>query len=89
MDEPDAVAAVIRHLPAEAARLVAVEILLSEPESLGDDVLESCLYLMRDRLQGTKGDAWGTRPGERAQPGSPQDDDAAKKASRSGAAREC
>ena len=35
-----------------AARLLAVEVLLAEPEALGDDVLESCLYLLRDRLQG-------------------------------------
>ena len=54
MDEPDAVAAVIRHLPAKAAKLVAVEILLSDPESLADDILESCLYLLRDRLQVTE-----------------------------------
>jgi hypothetical protein len=38
-------------------RLLAVEVLLSEPESLGDDVLESCLYIVRDRLRG--GDADG------------------------------
>lgn len=25
--------------------LLAVEVLLSEPESLGDDVLEACLYI--------------------------------------------
>jgi len=35
-----------------AARLLAVEILLADPEALADDVLESCLYLLRDRLQG-------------------------------------
>jgi hypothetical protein len=38
-------------LPA-AARLLAVETLLADPESLGDDVLESCLYILRDGLQG-------------------------------------
>lgn len=38
--------------PSRAARLLAVEVLLADPEALGDDVLESCLYLMRDRLQG-------------------------------------
>jgi hypothetical protein len=38
-------------------RLLAVEVLLSEPESLGDDVLETCLYILRDRLRG--GDADG------------------------------
>ena len=32
-------------------RLLAVEVLLSEPEALQDDVLESCLYILRDRLQ--------------------------------------
>jgi hypothetical protein len=25
---------------------------LADPKSLGDDVLESCLYILRDRLQG-------------------------------------
>jgi hypothetical protein len=34
-----------------AARLLAVEVLLADPEALADDVLESCLYLQRDRLQ--------------------------------------
>jgi hypothetical protein len=42
--------AVIRTLPPTAAKLLAVEILLADPESLRDDVLESCLYLLRDRL---------------------------------------
>jgi hypothetical protein len=45
--------AVISTLPPETAKLVAVEILLAAPESLGDDVLESCLYLLRDRLRAT------------------------------------
>ena len=36
--------------------LLAVEVLLSEPESLGDDVLEACLYILRDRLRGEDGD---------------------------------
>jgi hypothetical protein len=31
-------------------RLLAVEVLLSEPELLGDDVLETCLYIHRDKL---------------------------------------
>lgn len=44
-------AAVISTLPAKAARMLAVEILLAEPEALGDDVLESCLYLLRERLR--------------------------------------
>jgi hypothetical protein len=37
-------------------RLLAVEVLLSEPEALQDDVLESCLYILRDRLQGKADD---------------------------------
>ena len=43
--------AVIATLPRDAARMLAVEILLAEPEALGDDVLESCLYLLRERLR--------------------------------------
>jgi hypothetical protein len=43
--------AVISALPAKAARMLAVEILLAEPETLGDDVLESCLYILRERLR--------------------------------------
>ncbi len=31
----------IKHLPARAARMVAVEILLTDPDALGDDVLEA------------------------------------------------
>jgi hypothetical protein len=31
--------------------MLAVEILLAEPESLADDVLESSLYLLRERLR--------------------------------------
>lgn len=34
------------------ARLLAVEVLLADPEALQDDVLESALYLLRDRLTG-------------------------------------
>jgi hypothetical protein len=41
-------------LHSRATQLLAVEVLLFEPEALGDDVLESCLYLLRDRLQGTE-----------------------------------
>jgi hypothetical protein len=47
----DDVAAVISTLPPDAAKLLAVEILLADPESLADDVLEACLYLLRDRLR--------------------------------------
>ena len=41
----------ITTLPRDAARMLAVEILLAEPEKLEDDVLESCLYLLRERLR--------------------------------------
>jgi hypothetical protein len=37
-------------------RLLAVEVLLTEPEALQDDVLESCLYILRDRLRGVDSD---------------------------------
>lgn len=53
MNEPKTVAAVLSHLPARAAKLAAIEILLSDPDSLQDDVLESCLYILRDRLRTT------------------------------------
>lgn len=42
---------VIGSLPPKAAKMVAVEILLADPESLADDVLESCLYILRERLR--------------------------------------
>jgi hypothetical protein len=31
--------------------MAAVEILLTEPEALEDDVLESCLYILREKLR--------------------------------------
>ena len=43
----------IASLPASAARMLAVEILLADPEALADDVLESCLYLLREKLRTT------------------------------------
>jgi hypothetical protein len=50
-DEPvSEVTAVIGTLPANAARMLAVQILLADPEALQDDVLESCLYMLRERL---------------------------------------
>jgi hypothetical protein len=45
------VEAVISTLPPRAAKLIAVDILLADPEALGDDVLESCLYLLREKLR--------------------------------------
>lgn len=44
----------VSALPARAAWMLAVEILLAEPEALGDDVLESCLYILRERLRATR-----------------------------------
>ena len=38
-------------LHTKAARLLAVEVLLSEPEALQDDVLEASLYNLRDKLR--------------------------------------
>ena len=38
-------------------RAAGVEILLAEPEALGDDVLESCFNL-RDKLRGMRGKVW-------------------------------
>jgi hypothetical protein len=46
-------AAEISALPVKAARMLAVEILLADPEALGDDVLEACLYLLREKLRET------------------------------------
>jgi hypothetical protein len=56
MNDP---AQAIASLPAPAARMLAVEILLSDPEALHDDVLESCLYLLRDRLRAAAGEPSG------------------------------
>ena len=43
------------RLPAQAARMLAVETLLADPEALGDDVLETCLYLLRERMRESGG----------------------------------
>jgi hypothetical protein len=45
------VSAVFSTLPANAARMAAVEVLLADPEALRDDVLEGCLYVLRERLR--------------------------------------
>ena len=50
-DHVNAAAADMARLPARAARMLAVEILLADPEALEDDVLESSLYLLRERLR--------------------------------------
>jgi hypothetical protein len=47
----------LNSLYSSSARLLAVEVLLAEPELLADDVLESCLYLLRDRLHGKDDEA--------------------------------
>jgi hypothetical protein len=39
------------RLSADAARMLAVETLLADPEALDDDILESCLYLLREKLR--------------------------------------
>jgi hypothetical protein len=40
-------------------RLLAVEVLLADPESLGNDALETDLYILRDQLRAVPGDACG------------------------------
>ena len=44
----------IDSLPAPAARMLAVEILLAEPDALDDDVLESALYVLREKLRASR-----------------------------------
>jgi hypothetical protein len=56
MNDP---AQAIAILPAPAARMLAVEILLADPQALDDDVLESCLYLLRERLRAAAGEPCG------------------------------
>jgi hypothetical protein len=41
------------RLAASGARMLAVETLLADPLALEDDALESCLYLLRERLRGS------------------------------------
>jgi hypothetical protein len=48
--------AVINTLTPHVAKLFATEVLLADPASLGDDVLEECLYLLRERLTGAPDD---------------------------------
>jgi hypothetical protein len=42
--------------PADAARLLAVEVLLADPEALNNDALEGDLYILRDQLRGVSAD---------------------------------
>ena len=41
----------ITSLPPRAAQMAAVEVLLAAPQALGDDVLESSLYILREKLR--------------------------------------
>ena len=43
------------------ARLLAVEVLLAEPELLGNDALEADLYILRDKLRKAAGTAGTSR----------------------------
>jgi hypothetical protein len=51
VDAPLTDMATLHAIPAGTARMLAVEILLAEPETLDDDVLESCLYILREKLR--------------------------------------
>jgi hypothetical protein len=51
MNKPMTVETAISNMPPMAAKMVAVEILLADPESLHDDILESCLYILREKLR--------------------------------------
>ena len=39
---------------ADAARLLAVEVLLADPGALGNDALETDLYILRDTLRAAR-----------------------------------
>jgi hypothetical protein len=54
VNEPATAEAVISHLPPRAAMMAAVEILLADPAALGDDTLESGLYILREKLRAAK-----------------------------------
>ena len=51
MNEPANAETAISHLPPRAAKMAAIEILLADPGSLGDDTLESGLYILREKLR--------------------------------------
>ena len=51
VNEPVTAEAAISHLPPSAARMAAIEILLADPVALGDDTLESGLYILREKLR--------------------------------------
>ena len=56
-------------LPAAAARLLAVEVLLADPEALHNDALEGDLYILRDQLRDTASD--NEQPAPYTRPGAP------------------
>jgi hypothetical protein len=45
------VEAALSRLPGRAAMMAAIEILLADPAALGDDTLESGLYILREKLR--------------------------------------
>jgi hypothetical protein len=54
----------------DTARLLAVEALLADPETLGNDALEGDLYILRDQLRGTLSCPWAPRrPSSQTGPG--------------------
>ncbi len=44
-------AALVSILPPKAAKLIAIEILLADLDALNDGILESCLYILREKLR--------------------------------------
>ena len=54
MNEPATAEATIGHLPPKAAMMAAVEILLADPTAIGDDTLESGLYILREKLRAAR-----------------------------------
>jgi hypothetical protein len=55
VNEPVTVEATISQLSPTAARMAAIEILLADPAALGDDALESGLYILREKLPAAEG----------------------------------
>jgi hypothetical protein len=51
MNDAKTVEAALSQLAPKAAKLAAVDVLLADPASLGDDVLESALYVLREKLR--------------------------------------
>jgi hypothetical protein len=54
VSEPATVETAVSHLPPKAARMAAIEILLADPAALGDDTLESGLYILREKLRASE-----------------------------------